>query len=1181
MTTPPRSRLLHESGGTRVYHRPGRTDWTLVTFGPRQAHLAEDRWWGAGFGWREGLDVVGVATTADDWYPRDVMAALLPAIRAAARPVIATYGFRMGGYAALKYASALGARGALALSAQYSIDPADGTAGERVVAHFDPLRHGGMRIAPGDYPDGAVLLWDPVSRADDRHAQAIARLSGIRPVKLRLAGQAAPAIFSETGRLVPVAEALLAGRHDDAVAGLRAARREAPTVLLATAALLDTRGHPRWAAEARRRAARRPTDDGHAIEARARAFERSGDEAEELAALREWLAAAPGDLEPHLRLVERLTALGRPAEAAEAARQSIAAGLGDDRLRRALQAAATAARPAVLPAAARPAARLLGESAGIRLWHWPGRGRGTLVVFTPPSGKPTGPADWWGRGQAALLGWDTLVFAAHEPSWYPAAEMATLLPLALEAMPPGPRITYGLGMGGYAALKHGRALAAEATLALAPAYSIDPADMPADPRARRSFDPRRNAGMAVRPADLGPLPIIAFDPRLRTDAAQARRLVALPGVRAVPVPRGGQGLAAMLVETGRLDAVLTAALEGDGPRAVSILREARLVSPTLRAARAAALEARGQPGSTVALPQPPAAVARPAAAAAAAAGRQLAIQARALRIQRQYDAEAALLRTWIEAEPGSVAARLQLVQCLQLLGRHDDAAAALFDAMRAGVWDEVLHVALVRVLRQRGCSDEALAAAEAAVATMPRDADTLALLGEIHIWAKREADAEAAFLCALRERPGHRPAQLGLAVIEAVPADGSAGAHLAALIDGLAKGSAPVGEWLRVTDRLWQADRVDSAVLAAVAGQRLHPRATVLALRRGRILLGAGREQAAVACLEEVVRAAPEDAQAWHGLIDAMMVLRRHGEGRDAAARAAVLHPEDAVVATRHAALLLALDEGVAAEQEARRAIALDPAADGGYLILIDALRRQHRIRDAISQARSALDGPGGSVHVVLRLGRMLLEGKDADGAAAAFARATAMANPPRQAWVGHVEALEAAGQLDEAEAVARRGLAARPKARELRAMLGQLLLGKGEAEAARATLAEAIEEDAGSPAVSLAMADAWLRQGRRREALQLLLAAVAATPGHVEAEIRLGQLLLDDGRHDEGAALFLRVTEAAPDLPAGWIGLSDAERLRKRVKPALEAYRRAVALGADAQAIRALRFRLFGEYDG
>ena len=42
-------------------------------------------------------------------------------------------------------------------------------------------------------------------------------------------------------------------------------------------------------------------------------------------------------------------------------------------------------------------------------------------------------------------------------------------------------------------------------------------------------------------------------------------------------------------------------------------------------------------------------------------------------------------------------------------------------------------------------------------------------------------------------------------------------------------------------------------------------------------------------------------------------------------------------------------------------------------------------------------------------------------------------------------------------------------------------------------------------------------------------------------------------------------------------IRLCKAQRLRKRVKPALEAYRRAVAAGADAPAIRALRFRLFG----
>jgi len=55
-------------------------------------------------------------------------------------------------------------------------------------------------------------------------------------------------------------------------------------------------------------------------------------------------------------------------------------------------------------------------------------------------------------------------------------------------------------------------------------------------------------------------------------------------------------------------------------------------------------------------------------------------------------------------------------------------------------------------------------------------------------------------------------------------------------------------------------------------------------------------------------------------------------------------------------AFLLALDDDVAAEREARRAIELDPAADGGYLILIDALRRQQRHRDAIGSAGRADD---------------------------------------------------------------------------------------------------------------------------------------------------------------------------------------------------------------------------------
>ncbi|MEO3475461.1 tetratricopeptide repeat protein [Roseomonas sp. CAU 1739] len=1183
---------MHETGSIRVHHRPGSTDWTLVVFGPRQPPFDGDRWWGSALGRREGLDLIGVSTTAYDWYPRDTMAALLPAIRAAAKPAIVAYGFSMGGYAALKYASALGARGVLALSAQYSIDPADGTTGERGMTYFDPALHRDMRITPGDYPDGALLMWDPESSADDRHAAAIARLPGIRPVRLRLAGHATAAIFSETGRLVPVAEALLAGRHDEAVAGVRAARREAPTVLVAAAALLEAHGHPRWAAEAQRRAEAGPINAARAVEARARAFARLGDPIQEIAALRAWQAAMPRDFEPRLRLVERLMALGRPAEAAEAARASIAAGISDERLQAAVQEAEAAARPAQPEADATSAAapvereppRLLGETRSIRLWHWPGQGPGTLVIFTPVAAEPAGPGNWWSQRLAARLGWNTIAFAAHEQSWYPGGEMATLLPLALAAMPPGPRVAYGLGMGGYAALKFGRALAAEAAVALSPVYSIDPADMPDDVRAQRRFDPQRNAGMAVRPADLSLLPIVVYDPLMRQDGAQARRLAAMYRVRAVPIRRGGQALASILGDSGRLVALLQAALRGDGDRAVSIVRAARLASPTLRATVAAALDARGHPRWAAALRKPAGALPpKPVAAPKAEVARRFSVQARALRLQRKHGAEAAVCRSWIAAEPGALEPRLNLARCLNVLGRTQEGVATLLDALRAGLRHRRLNASLVRLLLQSDPGAPALAEAEAAVAALPCDADTLALRGEIHLRAKRLPDAEAAFLAAARVQPDHLDARLGLVLAGPVPSGEAAatGPHLATLLEVLGAGPAPEADWLAVIDRLAGAEHAAAAMHVVADGLRRYPRHLGLALRRGRILLGTGDKDAAIACFSELTRAMPQDVQAWYGLTDALGMLQRHAEGRDAAAQAAALHPGDAVIAMRHAVFLLALEEGAMAEREARRAIELAPAIDAGPLVLMDVLRWQERRGDAIRLARSTLETAAGSVHVAVRLGRLLMEEHDPGAAAEAFGRATEMDNPPREAWVGFAEALEAAGRPAEAEAAARRGLAARPEARELRGILGHLLLNRGESEEARDALAEAIDEEAGSPVVSLAMADAWLRQGRRREAMQLLLVAVDAAPGHIEAELRLGQLLLDDGRYNDAARLFARVCEVAPDLPAAWVGLSDAERLCKRVKPALEAYRRAAAAGADTQALRNLRYRLFGEYDG
>ncbi len=1205
MTTPAQTRLLARAGAISVFHRPGTTPWTLVAFGPRQTEISEDRWWGSTLGRREGLDLIGIATTEFDWFPRELMMDLLPAIRAAAKPARVTYGFSMGGYGALKYASALGAQASLGLSAQYSIDPADGTTGDRGTTYFDPVRHADMRLAPGDYPDGALVLWDPEAATDDQHARAIAALPGIRAVKLRLAGHATAAVFSETRQLVPVCEHLVAGRTDEALAAIRQARREAPTVLLAASALLEAHGHPRWAAQALDRAQRRRVNPGRAIEARARAFERMGRPAAEIAALRAWVEAVPDDLEPRLRLVERLRLLGRPAESAVAARESIAAGIADHRLRGALKEAEAAVRAAsgartAAARRARPAPELLGESESLRLWFWPGEGPGSLVIFTPPGAAPAGPADWWGRNQAAQLGWTTLVFAAHRPSWYPGAEMAELLPKALAALPRGPRVTYGVGMGGYAALKFGRALGARASVALAPVFSIDPAVMPRDPRAQRQFDPERNAGMTLRRADLAPLPVIAYDPLIGLDLGQARRLTAIPRVVAAPLRRAGSALAAMLVETNRFGPVLRAALEGDGPAAVAVLRDARRRSPRLRATLAEMAEARGHarwaaalradpPDLPVATPAPAAPVPpaptppAPATLTPGMAERQFAVQANALRLQRRHDAEETVLRRWIAASPGAPSPRLALAHCLQQLDRSEDAALALFEAIQAGVRDAAIHTALAGLLQGLEPSARVAEAAEAVLAATPEDAAALALAGEIALWSGQGAAAEQAFGAALALEPRQLAALRGLAAIEPDPTAGAApGPHLAALLATLEEGGAPEPDWQAVINRLAHVGRREAALVAGLVALRLHPASARLARRMAWLLHAAERHNEALAQFRRLAELQPNQALSWHHLTDALMMMKRFEEGRDVAVRGLARHPADAGLVVRLSNFLAILGEGAAAEREARRAIAIDPTAEIGQLALVDALYRQERHSDALAAARSAMEALPEAATIALRVGRLSADREDHATTVMAYERVVAlMAKPPQWVWVGLAEALVATGRDGEAEAAIRRGLDADPAAQELRATLGQLLLHRGEAEAARDALAQAFDEAADSAAVSLAMAEALLLQGRKREALVLLEDAVARQPGHAPAEIRLGQLLMEDGRVDEAAALFTRLTTTTPTLGMAWAGLADAERLRKRVKPALAAYRAAKEAGVDAQILRNLRFRLFGEYDG
>lgn len=171
-----------------------------------------------GFAMRLGIDAITVQTARRDWFVPDETQALGQALRAAVAgyaEVTAT-GFSMGGYGALLYSGAIGARRALLVSPQYSIDPN--------VAPWDVDRHGKFarigRPMPRPETQGnrdlaGVLLYDPTILADRLHAEQIRRcFPALHLLALRHAGHPASSAIGAAGGVGQVTEMIVADRLD-------------------------------------------------------------------------------------------------------------------------------------------------------------------------------------------------------------------------------------------------------------------------------------------------------------------------------------------------------------------------------------------------------------------------------------------------------------------------------------------------------------------------------------------------------------------------------------------------------------------------------------------------------------------------------------------------------------------------------------------------------------------------------------------------------------------------------------------------------------------------------------------------------------------------------------------------------------------------------------------------------
>jgi pimeloyl-ACP methyl ester carboxylesterase len=150
-----------------------------------------------------GVDAIHVIGRENNWYQYSEMPDATAAIAKVARGYqrTMTYGSSMGGYAAIRYGGVVGAERALAISPQFSVDPAVVPFDQRWEVEAQQIDFALERGWAPPYAATSYILYDP-RNLDRRHVALFAKRSiGIVPVPLPGSGHSCALFLANCGLL--------------------------------------------------------------------------------------------------------------------------------------------------------------------------------------------------------------------------------------------------------------------------------------------------------------------------------------------------------------------------------------------------------------------------------------------------------------------------------------------------------------------------------------------------------------------------------------------------------------------------------------------------------------------------------------------------------------------------------------------------------------------------------------------------------------------------------------------------------------------------------------------------------------------------------------------------------------------------------------------------------------------
>ncbi|OCP55799.1 tetratricopeptide repeat protein [Vibrio parahaemolyticus] len=170
--------------------------------------------------------------------------------------------------------------------------------------------------------------------------------------------------------------------------------------------------------------------------------------------------------------------------------------------------------------------KVIYEDDDILCYFYQGNSDYLLITFSPANFIASQEVEFWGAGLVIRNGISTIGIVAKENNWYPDSSLEKLRVIVQDYSSRFTNvISYGMSMGGYGALKHGKILGANYTVAFSPQYSIDPEIIGSGDKRYLNYFRNRNKNSFISDSDVTETAYIIYDNKYFEDDFNAKAIV--------------------------------------------------------------------------------------------------------------------------------------------------------------------------------------------------------------------------------------------------------------------------------------------------------------------------------------------------------------------------------------------------------------------------------------------------------------------------------------------------------------------------------------------------------------------------------------------------------------------------------------------------------------------------------